>query len=436
MSILDSLKKINEQKKLEEDVKKAKEEKRKNYDAGVTYEKLEQKEYCEIPQGYPAIVRPLTLDLIHASFIALDNGQGRWFIWKTITDENGLRVPDKSHILFRLAKKVLEADWVNKPKDQKQPTEIHFGKECHRRVKINKPKGSTYATGKQFLPETRGVMQVIDRKDPQFHAKTKKPKVLQSKISLYTPPVDDPSKAYTVDYSDKGVPFSVWSDYKELFEKIGNEESAKRDFLFWKQPDSKSIKYKVAHCKNEDAILEFKNIDIANISKYGDLTPEESAIEILDVEKHYAHFSHNWIKKNLIQLFEVTDKELGTNFTKELIDICAKETAKWKAANGIVSNDATSTPELKEQSPLEQKCSHFWKHWDTTPEEDKQEVLKYLVDFDENGEPQWKPFDTLGEDGQLSKWTGGKLVSCSRECETKIKLPSKCYTCTKCGKKL
>ena len=384
MSILDSLKKIKEQKELEQKVKDEKEAKRKAFseNSGSTYEKLEQKEYCEIPQGYPAIVRPLILDLIHASFIATDDGKGKWFIWKTITDSHsGLRIPDSTHILHRLAKKVLEVDWINKPADQKQPLEIHEGKECHRRVKVNKPKGSTFPTGKQFLPESRGIIQVIDRKDSKLHEATKKPKILQSKISFYTPEVQDQSKAYTIDYSDKGVPFSVWSDYMELFEKIGAEEAAKRDFLFWKQPDSKSgktIKYKVAHARSEDAQLEFKNIEIDKIAKYGELTKEESEIQLLDVDKEYVPYPHNWIKKNLIQLFELTDRELGTTFTKELIDICAKETQEWKDKNGITSGASSTVTE----NPLESKCRQFWSSWDKTPVTDKAEILNYLVDFD------------------------------------------------------
>jgi len=454
-TILDLIKKKQLIEKQKEDKKKAFEENKNKF----TYEKLDLIDYSELsnkvknkktnPNFKPIIFRPLDIEEIYATQILVDDkSKLSWVVWDTIQVEETfedskllVKKLDTSNILYKLIKDIKKVEWVNN-----KAYEVHTGKECHQRITNNflektLPNGNTFkGFPSQVLPsKPRYVIQGIDRnKSKDHYTKTGMLSMLIGNVSLYEKKLES-GEINTIDYSEKGISYACYDEYVKKVSVLGTVEANKRDWAFWKDNN----KYVVQNCKNEELILEFPKIP--EIAYYGDTTEFELSLKKYDIEKYFQPTSLFFMKKFLSELFKLTDKDLGTKYYEELLDLTSK---KEKSDNNVTDNTNVSPKTIDDDGREEsndityevkiEDSENFKKAFPKFNElnsEDKIKLLDKLEVIDDSLNPIYKPFTKKNDLGKDVWDDGKKLIPCHKECTNQINLPSNVMQCPKCSRK-
>lgn len=252
--------------------------------------------------------------------------------------------------------------------------------ECFRRVMYNDKENSQYERG--WLPQTKVVMNVIDRHDPEFHKNTKHSKLLSSKAS------ENQEKPGNFFY-DWGVPISCYNHiWDEVVEYSG--DWADYDVAVKK---TESEPYYTAYHGVDDA----KKIgDSAKYVVQGPLTKEEEALELYNLDEMFAVTSYTKIKAKLGNFIKKVDTDFNMNFTAELEALVEKEQAQWKAEGknqfGYKSSSnvekKTMTPEpsnvVEEEEDIEGDIPNFEEnnYEDKRISEQPVAVRRSVIDWD------------------------------------------------------
>lgn len=255
--------------------------------------------------------------------------------------------PDPSdnpnHILNKIAKKVLEFEWVKNPDGSSKPLYTHqlshpdsfkwvyYGGVPEKIQKFN--------LGLRSKPLV--IMNVVDRSD-DWCEKNKKTKILCRGYTEYEIKSGD-HKGEKVVQPQWGISlFSLNNGVQELSKNYGSWESY--DMMIRK------VKSKGKNGK-EVTSYEFKNA--SNLEKkdnwddykscpevneefrkrihQGDLTDEEMSYERVDIEKYFGPTTATTLLKLFRKKIEKIDEDFNTDFISELEDLSAEEKATWKA---------------------------------------------------------------------------------------------------------
>lgn len=380
--------------------------------------------------GVPVEVRQKNTDpqKIFFSKVLKDGGKGYInVIWK----QNEAGELDSTWILKRFYDAIMTSTWVKyveadidnvnikKVEDKILNTKGHNG--YYQRVYSDKPsfvrvdqnlKVDASEMDKKFLkrfyPSQRYLMNIISRMD-DWCKENKHSKMLSSKHELG-------KKA------DKEGKFNYFSDYgvtKQVYEQIMEQVVHYRknwslDVVVSK--DSKAqTKYSTRDIREEKIDPKTKALGTD-----AQLTEEELAYELYDVDKFSTHSSYNKLKKNLIGLFNQGDIDLGLagttgSFSDELKRLADKEEAE-RSKDQVKDNtddmvdaienddqpiDEEEQPTKKARvkssvdSGLLELCKKNFPAWDKVPEEEAKNVIKQLDKF--NGSvPVWKNRDMVG----------------------------------------
>ena len=260
--------------------------------------------------GCPMSVRQDGTDpkKINVAYMKADNGSMFYCIFPDKTSE-----PD--WILWKIYDLVTRGSFTGVGKSRHKIYDFDkIHPECFKRVVYNDREGNQYEKG--WLPQTRLVMNVIDRHDPEFHKNTKHTKILSSKAN------ESKSKPGTFFY-DWGVPMACYNTiWDEVVEYSG--DWADYDVAVKKLDDTP---YYMAYHGVNDA---HKIKDVANLVVNGPITPEEEAYEKYNLDEMFGVTSYTKIKAKLGQFIKKVDADFGTNFTAELEALAEKEQERWK----------------------------------------------------------------------------------------------------------
>lgn len=263
-------------------------------------------------------------DYVLQSRVLRDDGKGYCYInWKKGT-YNGKPVPDNDWILTRLYNTVMEGEWKKYPpgKTSKFGKDfykeyMHKDTESYRRIDSNVKKDER-GIPTRFYPSKQIVMNVIDRMD-DWCKENKHTKLLSRKIGKsesIQKDKDGKEKIVVIKYPKLGITETLYEKiWKHCIRFIGDWDC---DLVVRKVGDRE---YDVHDFTEEKYLSE----EIINLGSIEELTDEEKAYELYDIDKEYAPSSYNKLKKNLSGLFKMVDSEFGTTYYDELCDLAKIE---------------------------------------------------------------------------------------------------------------
>jgi len=308
--------------------------------------------------GFGLEIKPSDAKVVLRSDIVTDTGTSYTKINFPFVLKGGRYQADPEYILTRLFRDVTAGKSVPIPEGEQTAEEkknnwkyrktfIHEGKSCLERIKNNKKKGENPTIFRKFLPTMSVVMNVIDRHD-DWCINEKHTKLLSQNMYSFTP--------------DGGT-------LVELPNNIGINEKLYNQIIDtstvsggWDMVD---MVVKMAETNSVFDCTDVKYIDSASatIGVEGELTAEESAYELYDLDKLFANSRYYKLKKNLEGLFKLVDNELGTKYYEELLELVAEEKLELDAikeaqkkldeANAPVDESPKETTETKVDAPVE-----------------------------------------------------------------------------------
>jgi len=261
--------------------------------------------------GYPLSDRQSGTDpkRINLSKIRSDNGSQFYCIFPDHKSN-----PD--WILWKIYDLVTDGSFTGSGKSRHKEYKYQQSHpECFRRVVYNNTEGNAYEKG--WTPQTKVIMNVIDRMDPEFHKQTRHSKLLSSKCN----PIKDKPGNFWYDW---GVPIACYNTiWDEVVEYAG--DWADYDIGIKKLDDTP---FYMAYHGTNDA---HKMKEVSKYVAQGPMTPEEEAYELYDLDEMFAVTSYTKIKAKLGQFIKKVDTDFGMNFSTELDLLVQQEQAKWKA---------------------------------------------------------------------------------------------------------
>lgn len=379
-----------------------------------------------------------------------------------------------NHILNKIAKKVMEFDWVKQADGSNKIVYIHqlSHPESFKWVRYGgvPEKIQKFNTGLTSKPVV--IMNVIDRSD-DYCAKNKKTKILCRGVSEYELKSGD-HKGETVTKPLWGISlFTLNNGVQELSKNYGNWESY--DMMIRKiestgKNNKKVISYEFKNASNlqkKDNWDDYKScpeID-DNFKKsisIGDLTDEEMSYERVDLEKFFGPTTATTLLKLFRKKIEKIDEDFDTDFISELEDLSAEEKKTWKAEQEARKNsksemdyaaseeasddfegieeEPVAVTESKPETVAESSRRRIALTEETAPTEDvvAPKINKALLkwdDLDDNLRSQIE--ETIEEGGKLKSIEFKLQPGCSVEpCPVcNIAFPDNWNICPSCGNK-
>lgn len=211
--------------------------------------------------------------------------------------------------------------------------------ECFRRVIYNDTENNPFEKG--WFPQTRVVMNVIDRHDPEFHKNTKHTKILSSKAN------ESKNKPGTFFY-DWGVPLAC---YNTIWDNVVEYSGDWADYDIGVMKLNDTPFYNAFHGVDDSKKLK----DAAKFVVDGPMTPEEEAYEKYDLDEMFRITSYTKIKAKLGNFIRKVDIDFNTHFADELEKLVSEEQSRWKA-EGRNNNGYLNTQKSTSQtSPAKQE---------------------------------------------------------------------------------
>lgn len=250
--------------------------------------------------GLPHEVREDGSDVRLLKMAMIRDDRGKWF--RAIFPE------ETDWFLYRVYKQVCEYEW---DEESNTPNYLHSDLDIFKTVRYNDVPPQQRRMQKGWMPQSSFLINVIDRADPEWHAKNKHSKVIAKKKSqkdeniYYTPGL--PVTAY------KGIQDDIqrhednidWEEYDIVVEKLDSDP--------W---------YKVYHGEKDSHRLDN---DVADLIVSGSLTAEEQEYELYDFDKLFPITSYRKILNRLRMKIKDVDEAFNTRFLEELEDLAAAE---------------------------------------------------------------------------------------------------------------
>jgi hypothetical protein len=383
---------------------------------------------------WEARVNPTDCKLVMTSKILSDTGKFYLPVnWKWIMDfRKNKPIADPDWILTRLYNDIMDCEWENPTKEQKEADPNvkskriykHETSSIFKRVKNNQRQGDEYPKG--FYPSSRVVMNVRDPLDVAFHEKTKRSKVLCSRVGSKTN--EDGSIVY---YPEYGMPLSVYDDF---IANIVSNAGGHFDFDVASKKDKKTDGtwyYKVQHCSSIEIDPE--------VRKQLSADPiDTSAWALFDLDELLPVTFYSTLRKVLGGLFQDWDTYAKRDFRDQLEELANHEAEAYKAKlesqkqkdpESTATQHSVKQPEAKVEVPVaaptvapkrgERKAAKtemsdsdrfkktFW-GFDKLPEEERAYFNQIFNGFDAEGKPTWKDKDPDGATLTLVPCKGGK----------------------------
>lgn len=417
--------------------------------------------------GNPLEMRKNNSDpkLIYFSRIVKDGGKSFTnIIWKTKLNDIGVPEIDEDWILYRLYKKVMEADWRNYTDDEKKERNDnkrgeyiprHSGTKSFARINQNRRTQDTNTKIKvSFYPKKRVILNVIDRMD-NWCVENKHSKILMASGSPYEFTNDKGEKVVINYVNDIGIPYLA---YTLIFENVVKFHHG------WDIDIVAKATGELSHAYEIRDVTETKISELSKkVGKDGPMTAEELAYELYDIDKLYREASYTKLYKNLIGLFKLVDSDFppsspGEGFTEELTKLYNEEAqklleekkrreAEGKAEEGqeeehdvdaqeqedeqapAPAPEPEAKQERKERASRETKAPEVdylkaFPNWNKIDQDDRDDVIKFFDHF-EDSVPKWKEGTTLAPcDNDKCCFLGTKIPT---------SLPSTVLNCPVCG---
>lgn len=324
--------------------KKAKEEGSRESFSGEDYE---QTVYTSVPLegvkifrifGDPLAIRTKPTDpkLSFISMILADNGKKFRCIWPS-KEEN------KNWILWKIMDTVLDGNW-EKGKDGKNVKilkHLDSHPECVRRVDKN---DSDNKFERGWYPSKYVNFNIIDREDPEFHAEKKQSKLLSKRASE----IGDSGNFWY----DPGIPEmaynTIWDDVVEYYGRWDLYDVAMKK-------EQVSPWYKAFHCLEERKKLEQIDPDAMKFVVEGEMTDEEKAYQLYDLDRLYGVTSYTKIKAKLGDFIKKVDVDFKKNFTEELEAQVKKEQEEYEARRAEKEKSAPKATTVEKANPAEEE---------------------------------------------------------------------------------
>jgi hypothetical protein len=414
--------------------------------------------------GNPIVIREKATDpkLVMFSKLVKDDGKKYANIkWKHI-DKDGDYRPDPDWILTKLYDKVNEGSFVkyteedisvkdgiqknaegkivNKKGRNVKFVKKHVETQVFKRIDTNPKPLAPRELPQKVYPSKCVVMNVLDRHDSWCKDN------LSAKIATRNLGVmektDDKGVKTQIYFPECGIALGTYDQIYNYVVKYVGDFSFK-DIVLWAEKEGEQTKYKVADAEDEKYLTD----DAKALVNANELTPEEQAYKLYDLDKIYGPTSYHSLKKNLIGLFKLCDVELGTSFAEELEVLVKEEEASREAAKKAKEEadkaKGVSTPEVKSEAPkaeepkkerkpstpsssptIEDDCAGNFTKWAELPENDKVTILTLIDKFD----------------GSVAKWkNGSEELPCSEKTcffkgtQTPTNYPESVSTCPNCG---
>jgi len=271
---------------------------------------------------------PTAAKIINVAMIVGDDGKKFRCIYP-------LREERKDWIMWRIFNKVADSTWDKNSKTRKYK---HEGSPCLHQVLTNGLE-SNYEAG--WYPKSVVVTNVIARDRMQWHRENKKTLLLSKKVGY--------SKTDGTPFYEIGFPAG---SFKELLidgvvEYSGDWEMY--DVLIKRM--SEKPYYSVLHATDDKK--KFVN-ELSTFSYYeqmalAPLTQEELSWERYDIDRMFPVTSYTKLHNHLGIWIRKIDAEFRTNFSAELEELAAEESAKWAAEEARNPSSAASATESEDE---------------------------------------------------------------------------------------
>lgn len=282
--------------------------------------------------GAPVALREKSTDpkLFYVSMISGDNDKKFRCIFPDKKEQPGW-------LLWKILDLVLAGSWEG---DEKK----HTHKDAHPAVfemvyknGLRPEMGQRYRFEKGWYPSKMVAMNVIDRHDPEFHAREKSAKLLskngntaQNGATFYEPGISD--FTYRRIWESVVAYHGDWEDYDVVIRKTSTQP-------FYEAFHGESEKVKLQDAV-KDLIVE------------GPLTDEEKGYGLIDIDKYFPVTSMMKIKNRLGASIRRIDSAFGKNFTEELNDLAADEERRMKESESSPKPSTATTTVTKPSETL------------------------------------------------------------------------------------
>ncbi|MFX0140058.1 MAG: hypothetical protein ACFFDN_40825 [Candidatus Hodarchaeota archaeon] len=360
---------------------------------------------------------------------------------------------DEDWILYRLYDTAYKKEWKKFPDGQKNEKGHdgeyvfkHVNTDTFKRLEANKKKS---ASPNSFPPKVKPRARVgfnwIHKMD-SWCKDNNKTKVLSSKQNYWK----DDENGNPINFPEWGVPETLYN--KIMDDIVGFRFHWNLDLVIKKNSKDINNAYIVKDIKEEKITDHSKEVGTD-----ADLTSEELAYELWDLDKAFRVTLYKKLKDNLSGLFKLADTEFGTNFYDELVKLEAEEAVVREAEQKEKAEETQKAFEEeieKEFSEVHNK-SELDKQFEKEIEKDdasdeKKERRRTSIDFsshfpswDKVPESERKTFQNTIEkfDGNVPVYKSGlSLLGCAdsnckfKDSDTPTVFPDDIFTCPVCGK--
>jgi len=386
------------------------------------------------------------------------NDEGRQFSCKwpskneEIIDSTGTLIKGGSWILWRLYNKVMAYEWV----PEGQGYRSYYNAKSHPALfnRVNKNNKVDNNLEKGWTPKTYVVANVLDRAMMDWHKEHKHTAILSSKVNIQKKETDKGVEERA--YYDIGIPYTTFMT--KIWDEIAGKYAGdfqNYDLMLTKThtiEKGKDVYNYVVYHAGTDRV---KFIEEAPkfVEKYATLplSAEELSWERYNLSQMYAPTSYKVIMKNLSIFFQAVDKEMGTNFYKELTDLVAREEVYQNAnkseeekVNSHVSEPEEEdvpedVPEVKQEATIPRKSRVAVVE---TPKVNgvSREDLNSLIEKGFEGiekltDAEIALIDSINlsaiDEQDVIKWKSGILPASCTRCD--FASPEDYHACPKCG---
>lgn len=288
------------------------------------------------------------------SKIAVDTNN--WYlttIWPTVWNEaKKSHVPDPDWILTRFYNDVLDGEWKNPTREEKQADPEKRGVYLHKysgsptfeRVKKNGISGEKFP--KNFYPQQKVIGNIHDPLDIEFHKTTNRSKVLCTKVG--TKQREDGQVIY---YPELGIPLNLYDD---LITISGSAEGLFSEFDVAVRLSGKT--YKIVHYSTIEIPKEIRAV------MNGDPIPE---YDLWDLDEIVPVTRYSTLKKLLGKLFSDWDAYAKRDYMDQLVALCAQEAEEYKQK--LEENKKKDPGDTSTQHPVKQPEVPVAKPEETVP---------------------------------------------------------------------
>jgi hypothetical protein len=272
-------------------------------------------------------------------------------------------VPEKDHIVHRLAAKVREVEWIKVAgKEKREKVFKHKDKfpelfELVEKAGFNAEKdGFSYTYSKGLMGQKVVIFNVIDRSDG-WCAENKHTKLLSKNVTI--DPETGEQKFPSIGVGTYGFceVRDGLSPLEKLISKYGNFEKYDIGVLRTGEKSGAWELKNLSYLKDKDAMDDVENTDGTDFDwdqvVVGPLTNDELDYDRYDLDKYFGPTSYQKILKRMPQVFKLCDASLGTHFYDELVQLAADEKEKF---DEIYHNDEKAEEAEKSATKAEAKA--------------------------------------------------------------------------------